>query len=65
MGKTPTSNEGPRYEIKQSDGEFPLMMELWGMRVNPSLLSPRGPLWDGVVRPEKVLSMGQVELFGF
>ena len=23
-------NESPRYEIKQSDGEAPVMLELWG-----------------------------------
>ena len=26
-------NECPRYDTKQSDGEVPVMLELWGMRV--------------------------------
>ena len=38
------------------------MLELWGMRSNPSLPSLPGPLWHGVVAPDRVLSMGQIEL---
>ncbi len=37
------------------------MLELWGMQCTPSLLP--GPLWPGVVALERVLSMGQIELF--
>ena len=37
------------------------MLELWGMRSNPSLQLLPGPLWPRVVAP-KVLSMGQIEL---
>ena len=29
------------------------MLELWGMRSTPSLPSLPGPLWPGVVAPEK------------
>ena len=29
-GKTP-SNECPEYNTKQSDSEFPVMLELWGI----------------------------------
>ena len=32
------------------------------MRSIPSLLSFQRPLWPGVVAPDKVLSMGQIEL---
>ena len=39
------------------------MLELWGMLCALSLLSLPGPLWPGVVSPERVLSMGQIELF--
>ena len=39
------------------------MLELWGMRSTPSLLSLSGLLWPGVVAPDRVLSMGQIELF--
>ena len=34
-GKTP-HNECPGHDTKQSDGEVPVMLELWGMR---------GPAW--------------------
>ena len=39
------------------------MLELWGMRDTTSLLSLPGPLWLGVVAPDRDLSMGQIELF--
>ena len=32
------------------------------MQSTPSLPSLSGPLWPGVVAPERVLSMGQIEL---
>ena len=38
------------------------MLELWGMRNTPSLPSLPGPLWLGVVAPNRVLSMGQIEV---
>ena len=47
-------NECPRYDAKQSNGEFPEMLELRGMLSTPSLLSLPGPLWPGVVAPDKV-----------
>ena len=46
------------YDTKQSDGESPVMLELWGMQSTPSLPSLPGPLWPG-----RILSMGQIELF--
>ena len=46
-------NECPRYDNKQSDGEVPAMLELWRMRSTPSLPSLPGPLWPGVVAPDK------------
>ena len=39
------------------------MLELWGMQSTPSLPSLPGTLWPGVVAPDSVLSMGQIELF--
>ena len=45
--------------MKQSDGEVPVMLELWRMQSTPSL---PGPLWPGMVAPDRVLSMGQIEL---
>ena len=38
------------------------MLELRGMHSTPSLPSHPGPLWLGVVAPNRVLSMGQIEL---
>ena len=42
--------------------EVPVMLKLWGMRNTPSLLLLLGPLWPGVIAPDRVLSMGQIEL---
>ena len=41
----------PRYDTKQSDGEVPAMLELWGLRSTSSLPSLPDPLWRGVVAP--------------
>ena len=38
------------------------MQELWGMQSTSSLPSLPGSLWPGMVAPDKVLSMGQIEL---
>ena len=54
--KTPP-NHCPGYDIKQSYGEAPVMLELWEMRSTPSLLPV--PLWPGAVAPER----GQIGLF--
>ena len=51
------------YDTKQSDGEVPVMLELWVMQSTPSLPSLPGPLWSGVVAPDRVLSMGQIEVW--
>ena len=50
------------YDTKQSDGEAPLILELWGMQSAPSLPSLSGPLWPRVVALDRVLSMDQIEL---
>ena len=50
-------NECPREDTKQSDGKFP------GMQSTFSLPSLPGPLWPGVVATDRILSMGQIELF--
>ena len=39
------------------------MLELWGMQSIPLVTSLQGPLWPGVVTPEKTLYMGQTEMF--
>ena len=53
-------NKCPVYDIKLSDGEAPVL-EIWGMSSIPSLPLLSGPLWPGVVAPDRVLSMGQIE----
>ena len=53
-GKTPP-NECPRYDTKQSDGEVPVILVLWGIR---NTLSLPGPIWSRVVAPDRALSMG-------
>ena len=52
-GVRPPHNECPGFDTKQSDGEAPAMLELWGMRSTPSLQLLPGPLWPGVVAPDK------------
>ena len=47
------ANECPAYDTEQSDSEVPVMLELWGMRSIPSLPSPPGPLWPGVVAADE------------
>ena len=46
-------NECPGYDTKQSDGKVPVMLELWGMRSTPSLLSLQGLFFLGVGEPDK------------
>ena len=53
-----TPNECTEYDTKQSDGEAPVMLELWGIRSTPSLPLLPGPLWPRMVAPDKALSMG-------
>ena len=38
------------------------MLELWEMRSTSLLPSLPGALWPGVVAPDRVLFMGQIEL---
>ena len=45
-------NECPVYDSKLSDNEGPAMLS------TPSLPSLLGPLWPGVVAPDRALSMG-------
>ena len=48
--------------MKQSDSDAQVMLELW--RIQSTFLLPLlpGPLWPGVIAPDRVLSMGQIEL---
>ena len=49
------------YDTKQSDGEVPVILELWRIWSTPSLPLSQ-VLWPEVVAPDRVLSMGQIEL---
>ena len=40
-----------------------VMLELRGMRSTLSLPSLPGPVWPGGIKPDRILSMGQKELF--
>ena len=53
-------NECPDYDIKQSDGEVPVMLRR--MQSTPLLPSLPGRLWTKIVAPDSVLYMGQIEL---
>ena len=55
-------NECPVLTTKQSDGETPVMLELWGTRSILSLPLLSSPLYPGVVATDRALSMGQIEL---
>ena len=55
-------NECSEYDTKQSDGEVPVMLELWEMQSIPSLPSLLGLLWHEVVASNRVLSMSLIEL---
>ena len=59
----PHPSKCPGYDTKKFDGDAPVMLELRGMQSLLSLLLLQGPLWPGVVVPDGVLSMGQIELF--
>ena len=63
--RPPPPNECLGYDTKQSDGEVPAVLELWGMRSTPSLPSLPDPLWPGVVAPDRALSMGLIELTAY
>ena len=39
------------------------MLEIWEMWSTASLPLLPGPLWPRVVAPDRILSMGQIELF--
>ncbi len=55
---TNCTNECPGYDTKQSDGEVLMMLGLWGMWSTPILPLLPGPLWPGMVAPDRALSIG-------
>ena len=48
-------------DTKQSNGEAPVMLKLWGMWRTILLPLLPDPLWPAVVAPDWILSMGQIE----
>ena len=52
-------NESPQYDTKQSDGQIPIMLKIWGNAEYPFIAIA---LWHGVVVYDRALSMGQREL---
>ena len=50
------------FDIKQSDSKA-VVLDLYGMWSTSSLPLLPGPFWPGVVAPERILSMDQMELF--
>ena len=58
--RPPPPNKCSGYDIYQSDSEVPAW-ETWGMWCTPLLPLLPGPLWPGVIAPDKVLSMNQIE----
>ena len=58
----PTPQRVSWYDTKQSDSEVIVMLERWGMRSYSSLPSLPIPLWPEEIVPDRVLSMGQIEL---
>ena len=58
----PPPNESPGYDTKHFDDEVPVLLELWEMWSTPSLTLLQSPLWPGLVAPDRVLSIGQLEI---
>ena len=56
------SAEGEDSPNECPEGDAPVMLKLWGIRSISSLPSPPGQLWSRWVAPDRVLSMGQIEL---
>ena len=50
------------YPSAEMQSVYSVMLELWGMRSTTSLPLIPGPLWPGVLAPDRVLSMGDIEL---
>ena len=55
-------NDCSGYDTKQSNVKASVILELWGMRSNPLLLSLPDQLLLGVVAPDRILSMDQIKL---
>ena len=65
MGKDPPAQWVSWYDTKQSDGEVPVMLKLWGMWSTPSLPLLPGPHWPEMVASDRALLMGWIELTAY
>ena len=67
--KTPHTHthakEFPIYDTKKSDGEASVILDFVGMQSTPSLPSLPGPLWPGVVAPDRILAVGKKNCLTF
>ena len=54
----PTADEYPGYDTKQSDGEIPVILELWEMQSYSSLPSFPRPFWSEMLASYRILSIG-------
>ncbi len=66
-GSYPFAEKQSVYSTAPADrakfvGEAPLIQKIWVMRSNTSMPSLPGLLCPGVVAPDRVPSMGQIEL---
>ena len=55
-------NVCPGYDTEKFDGKATVMLEVWGMKGTPILPLLPSLLWPDVVAPDRVLSMGQIEV---
>ena len=53
------------YDIKHSNDEAPVMLELWGMQSTTSLPTLPGQLWLVVVAPDGFLSIRKYKFLTF
>ena len=60
--RPPSHKECPNYDTKKSNGEVPIMLGALGNAEYSSSAITPSLLWPGVVAPDRVLFMGQIEL---
>ena len=65
MSKTPSTNIYPGYDIKQSDCEGTVMLELLGARIIPSYLYLPPSFWPRVVVSDRFISLFQKNFLTF
>ena len=68
LQNTPTASlqigKTPSISVQDMTLNNVMATEHWGMHSTSSLPSLQGPLWTGVVAPDRVLSMDLIELNG-